>query len=127
MTRAFSVLFMEFVCIREAMRFLDTDIFADAKTGPNGMEKVLLQLLTAFHFIARGITFKLREAVGSDDGNEPVISRSGPYTANDGTTRITYVVHFQVASDIDSTAYTGSYQAAEEMTSSPPAATFIGS
>ena len=109
------------------MRFLDTDIFADAKTGDNGMEKVLLQLLTAYHYVSSGVTFFLRQAVGGDSGSEAVISRSGPYKAQDGTTRITFVMHFKVQDDIDSTAYQGTYQAAEAMTTDAPASTFIGS
>lgn len=108
------------------MRFLDTDIYADAKAGDNAMEKVLLQLLTAYHFVARGVTFFLRSPVGSDSGSEPVISRSGPYAAEDGTQRITYVIHFLVANDVDSTAYTGRYQAALPMTTDPPASTYVG-
>lgn len=109
------------------MRFLDTDIYADAKTGTNGMEKVLLQLLTAYHYVGSGVTFFLRAAVGGDSGSEAVISRSGPYKAQDGTTRVTFVMHFLVEDDVDSTAYTGTYQAASAMTTDPPASTFVGS
>ncbi|ESA38107.1 hypothetical protein N836_34075 [Leptolyngbya sp. Heron Island J] len=108
------------------MRFLDTDIFDDAKTGANGMEKVLLQLLTAYYYIANGVTFKLREALGSDSGNEPVISWNGPYKAADGTTRITVVAHFLVSEDALSPTYSGLYQAAEAMTTSDPAAAYVG-
>ncbi|MEO0349492.1 MAG: hypothetical protein AAF282_05510 [Cyanobacteria bacterium P01_A01_bin.15] len=104
------------------MQFLSSYIFPDA----DKMEKVLLQLLTAYHFIARGVTFKLREPLSAnDDGIEPVISRTGPYTSSDGTQRITYTIHFQVQDDIESTAYAASYQAAKEMTTADPAAGYI--
>ena len=104
------------------MRFLSTDIYGDADT----MEKVLMQLLDAFHFIANSITFKLRNPLSSnDDGIEPVISRT-EFIASDGTTRVTFVIHFEVASGINSTAYTGPYQAAQEMTTAAPASTYIG-
>jgi hypothetical protein len=89
-------------------------------------EKALLQMLSAYHFVARGLTFKLREPTGTaDSGIQPVVSRSGPYTAEDGSTRITFVIHFDVESDIESSAYSGNWEAAKEMTSAPVAAGFI--
>ena len=104
------------------MLFNAAHIFPTADT----YEKVLLQLLNSFHYIARGVTFKLREPLGvSDSGIQANISRNGPYTAADGQTYITFVTHFRVANDVDSTAYAGTWEAAEELTTATAAASFI--
>jgi hypothetical protein len=102
--------------------FTTSHVFPSANT----YEKVLLQLLSAYHFVARGVSFKLREPTGTaDSGIQQVISRSGPYQAEDGSTRITFVVHFRVADDVESSAYVGNWDAAIEMTTATIAAGYI--
>lgn len=90
------------------------------------VEKVLMQLLLALHFIASGERFKLREATSVEDtGNVPYISRQGPYQAKDGQTVITFVVHLPVQDDVESSAYANIHEACKEITTAPLAATYV--
>lgn len=104
------------------MQFLTSHIKADATT----YEKVLLQLLAGYHFICKGLKFKVREPLTANDtGQEAIISRVGPYTAADGTTRITYTVHFELNEDVDGETYSMVYEAAKEMSTAAASVNFI--
>lgn len=88
-------------------------------------ERVLLQLLLAYHFVASGVMVKLRNpGVAGDTGLEPVISRTGPYKASDGTTRITFVLHALLPDDVEGANYPTIDQAALEMTTAPVGVNF---